>query len=199
MDPAALALELVEHLDRAGFETAIGGALALGIWGVPRGTKDVDLNVFAAEGDYPRLLATLESSGCTATAAGESWSPERRAEFLRRAREGEVAVAYRDGIRIDIFVPSIDFYREAERTRRMVDLPGGRRVHALSPEALAVFKLLFFREKDLLDLKRLVARQGAALDSAWVRRQVADMVGEADDRVRAWDEIVRAHGPTSGS
>jgi hypothetical protein len=34
----------------------------------------------------------------------------------------------------------------------------------LSPEDLAVFKLLFFRAKDLLDLERLVAFLGDAFD-----------------------------------
>jgi hypothetical protein len=83
-----------------------------------------------------------------------------------------VAVAYRSGIRVDFFVPSIPFYDEAERTLCRVSFKDGRSVLVLSAEALSVFKLLFFRDKDLVDLRRLVARQGSALDHAYVRRQL---------------------------
>jgi hypothetical protein len=60
-----------------------------------------------------------------------------------------------------------------------------------------VFKLLFYRAKDLLDLERLVAVAGADLDHRWVRDRIAEMMGEADPRVRDWDAIVVQHGPRS--
>jgi hypothetical protein len=52
-----------------------------------------------------------------------------------------------------------------------------------------VFKLLFFRGKDVVDLERLVAVRDE-LDRAYVRRWIVDMMGDADERVRRWDEIV---------
>ena len=61
-----------------------------------------------------------------------------------------------------------------------------------SAEATAVFKLLFFRGKDLVDLERLVAVQGAKLDTDYVRRWVAEMVGEDDTRIERWDQMVAA-------
>lgn len=189
--PDQVALALVRALDTAGMPCAIGGALALGLWGVPRGTKDVDLNVFVPEGRFADLLERLAEAGCVAP-GDQPWTEETRAEFLRRAREGEVAVAWKDGFRVDVFVPSIPFYAEAAATVREVEVEG-ERVPVLSAEALCVFKLLFFREKDLLDLRRLVARQQDALDAGWVRAQIAGMVGEEDERVLKWDEILREH------
>jgi hypothetical protein len=58
----------------------------------------------------------------------------------------------------------------------------------------AVFKLLCFRDKDLADLRRLVAVQGRALDDAWVRRHILAMRGEGDERMSAWDAIIHQHG-----
>jgi len=58
-----------------------------------------------------------------------------------------------------------------------------------------VFKLLFFRIKDRGDLERLVAVRGARLDRAYVRRWMVDMMGEDDERVRAWDDIVERFAP----
>jgi hypothetical protein len=190
-DPAAVAIELVRALRAANVRCAVGGSIALGLWGVPRGTNDADLNAFVPEERHGELLDVLVAAGCLAP-EDRPWTPALRVEFLRRAREGETAVVWKDGFRVDVFVPSIPFYAEAEATLREVEVEGGP-VPVLSPEALSVFKLLFFRDKDLVDLRRLVARQGARLDAAYVRAQLVAMVGEDDDRITAWDAIVREH------
>jgi hypothetical protein len=69
----------------------------------------------------------------------------------------------------------------------------GSDVWFLSAEALCVFKLLFFRGKDVVDLERLIAVQGAAIDAAYVRTQIASMLGDDDARVATWDRIWREH------
>ena len=43
-----------------------------------------------------------------------------------------------------------------------------------------LFKLLFFRGKDIVDLERLVATQQDRLDHAYVRRWIVEMMGEED-------------------
>jgi hypothetical protein len=67
-------------------------------------------------------------------------------------------------------------------------------VSVLASEALAIFKLMFFRSKDIADLERLVATQGSAMDLAYVRHWIADMMGDDDPRVAKWDELVRQFG-----
>ena len=81
---------------------------------------------------------------------------------------------------------------EAARTRVRVELLG-QPVSILSAEATAVFKLLFFRPKDLVDLDRLVAVQREKLDGAYVRRWIVEMLGNEDARVTRWDEIVESY------
>jgi hypothetical protein len=189
----ALALRLLDAYATAGIEAALGGGLAFNLWAIPRVTKDIDLNVFVSPDDYAKALAVLESAGARADQAGAEWDAVTRSEFLRRAAEGDVAVAWIQDVRIDVFVPSIPFYAEAQATLREVEFADGISRRVLSPEALAVFKLLFFRGKDLADLRRLVGVQGAALDAAWVRAQIVGMLGPEDDRVAAWDEILRDH------
>lgn len=192
-DATTVALDVIRALRAGGIPCAIGGAIALSVWGAPRGTKDADINAFVPESRYEELLDLLVSGGCLAH-GGVAWTEEHRAEFIRRAREGEVAVAWKDGLRVDVFVPSIPFYAEAQATVHELQV-GGQSVPVLSAEALCVFKLLFFRDKDLVDLRRLVARQGAALDVAYVRRHMVEMLGESDERIAAWDTIVREGGP----
>jgi len=180
-DAAEAGLLIAKALQADGFSHALGGALALGAHGVPRGTLDVDLNVFVPEAELPRVIACLRRLGIEIDEA---------AAVVRSRREGMFVGSW-GGMRIDVFVPSIPFSAEAERTRTLLTAPDGESVWFLSPEALAVFKLLFFRPKDLVDLERLVAVQGAALDRAYVRSWIVDMMDESDARVGAWDDLVR--------
>jgi len=99
-----------------------------------------------------------------------------------------------DGMRIDVFLPSIPFSSEAERTRVRVTDTAGWSGWFLAAEAVVIFKLLFFRGKDLVDIERLVAVR-PELDRPYVRRWMVEMMGEDDERVRKWDEIVKAFGP----
>ena len=70
----------------------------------------------------------------------------------------------------------------------------GQEAWYLSAEATAVFKLLFFRPKDLVDLARLVVVQGEALDRGYIRRWMVEMMGDDDERIEAWDAILAKHG-----
>lgn len=197
-DAATAALEAIAALEGAGFTVALGGSLALGLRGVPRGTSDADLNVFADEARHPDGLACLERAGFAPVPDRTAWTAEDRGRLEVRLGEGDVAPVFRGPIRVDLFVPSIPFYDDAERTLRVVDIGGGRVVRALSPEALCVLKLLFFRDKDLVDLRRLVQVRGADLDHAWVSEHLAAMFPDGDERLDARARVVRDHGPAGG-
>lgn len=179
-----IASRLAAALDAAKVPYAIGGAIALGVWSDPRSTYDVDINLFVAPDALDAALDVLERAGLTID----------RAAAKRADREGDVLVGHCGGLRVDLFTPSIPFAWEAMKTRRRMRGPSGEADY-LSAEATALFKLLFFRPKDLLDVEKLVAVQGTDIDVAYVRRWLVDMMGDDDVRVRAWDDIVaRAHG-----
>lgn len=179
-DAFAVAARLAIALDAAGIRYAIGGAIALGIWAEPRGTYDVDINLFIDHTGLDSALDVLAAAGVAVD----------RAVAHRADAQGDVIVGRYAGMRIDLFTPSIPFAWEAARTARRVISPLGA-MNFLSAEAMAVFKLLFFRPKDLVDLEKLLAVQRADLDSAYIRRWVAEMMGEDDERVAAWDAMVR--------
>lgn len=64
----------------------------------------------------------------------------------------------------------------------------------LSAESVAVFKMLFFRSKDIADIERLIAVRRGQHDRAYVRRWLVAMMGEGDERVGRWDALVAEHG-----
>ncbi len=175
---AEVGLAIARILEARGVPYALGGALAYGVWALPRATKDVDLNVFVRPERLPAALDAL---------AGAGVAFDRDAALRQSAEEG-LFVGWVGACRIDIFTPSIPFSWEALETRVQVEL-GGQRAWFLSAEALSFFKLMFFRGKDLVDLERLVSTMGKRLDAPYVRRWLVETMGEDDERVKKWDEL----------
>ena len=93
------ALRIATELEARDIPYAIGGAIAFGIWAVPRGTVDVDLNVFVTPADQSTVLTAFQ-------AAGVQFNLEE--VHLRASRDG-MYVGHLDGMRIDVFLPSIPF------------------------------------------------------------------------------------------
>lgn len=94
-------------------------------------------------------------------------------------------------MRVDIFTPSIPFAWEAMKKVVRVQSPLGEAAF-LSAESIAVFKMMFFRPKDVLDVERLMAVQGDAFDFDYVRRWIVEMMGENDERTRALDKLAES-------
>src|SRR3990172_3283709 len=124
-DPLDAALRIARAFEGQGIAYAIGGAIAYGLWAVPRATVDVDMNVFVGEEDLEAVFAVLTSIGVRIDA---------EAARAQNARDG-MFVGRWSLYRIDVFTPSIDFSREAERTRVRHEI-GGREAWFLSAEAI---------------------------------------------------------------
>jgi hypothetical protein len=166
-------------LNSAGLDYAIGGALALGYWSEPRGTNDVDVTIYV-DPDLPDdCYEPLRAAG------GEF----RNSEALVSIREHGFFRLTVDGIRVDVFLPTIPVHQLCRSKRQQVVMEG-EPVFVWSAEALAVFKMMFFRPRDLLDVESMLQDQGDALGTKWVREQLVDIFGQRDPRVTTWDEIV---------
>jgi hypothetical protein len=175
---ADVARQLAERLENRGLDYALGGAIALGYWGAPRGTIDVDVTIYVPIDrpmDCARLLGEL---GCDLSARDAAASLGEHG-FCR------VSLA---GVRVDVFLPLVPFYEAARGRRRRVEL-ADQPVMVWDAESLAVFKMMFFRRKDLADVEQILRAQGARFDRLWVREQLAGMYGPRDPRLSQWDEL----------
>ena len=162
-------LELIEAineaLDDSGIAHAFGGALALGFAGSPRGTADVDVNVF---------LAPREISAVSDALAGLGFTPE----FEDAAQIGGLRYSSPDSIfPIDVF-PSLDanYDEVARRVKRHPFGRSNRKLPFLSAEDIAVFKLSFGRGKDWIDLEDIAAVT-PGLDLEYIERQLVELRG----------------------
>jgi len=170
---------LIDHLEAANIDYAIGGAVSYSAWAEPRATRHVDLNLWVPDERLDWAFDVL-------TAAGVSLD---RGAARRDADERGMFVGHHGEYRIDVFVPSVPFYAEAFRRRQRVRL-AHRDTWVLSPETLAVFKMLFYRPKDLVDVQRLLEVQSERIDRSFIRQALVDMLGPDDERLRTWDELV---------
>jgi hypothetical protein len=165
-----------DGLDRAGIPHAIGGAIALGYCTLePRGTRDVDVNVFTGPEHSKEVLAAMPD--------GVEFSGE---SLEKLERDGQARLRW--GITpVDIFLSVLPFHDHVERAVRLVPFEG-RTIPVLSCTALAVFKAMFDRPRDWVDIEAMVEARALDLDEA--RRWVVELVGE-DSRAEKLETLRR--------
>lgn len=174
---AEVVARLTDVLEESGERYAFGGAIALAAWSEPRATADVDVVIWVSDERIDDAITLLADAGATLDAS----------QAREDAREQGMFIAQLGGVRVDVFVPSIPFY-EAAAARRVRTSIAGRETWVHSAEVLAVFKLLFFRAKDLVDIERMLQVQRGAFDRAFVRAALVDLLDE-DERIERWDEL----------
>lgn len=179
-DAASVAERLAVALQEAGQPYALGGALALGYWGAPRGTLDVDVTIFLPPDRPSECLWLLQDLGCEMDTA---------AALASLRDSGYCQVAW-GGCRVDVFLPTLPFYEAARLRRREVRL-GTHTVSIWDAESLTVFKMMFFRRKDVADVEQILRSRGAELDRVWIRQHLVELYGSRDPRTSQWDELDR--------
>jgi hypothetical protein len=92
------------------------------------------------------------------------------------------------GLRVDVFLPMSSFYEAAKARRRQVPI-GDRSAYIWDAETLCVFKMMFFRQKDLVDIESILRSQGIAIDRGWIEKSLLDLYGSRDPRISRWREL----------
>ena len=49
--------------------------------------------------------------------------------------------------------------------------------------------MMFFRQKDLVDIESILRSQAASLDRSWVEQSLFDLYGARDPRITRWREL----------
>ena len=106
-----------------------------------------------------QCVSLLQDIGCTVVLAAAAESL-REHGFLQGGLSG--------GTRLDIFLPIVPFYEAARSRRKRLEL-AGQPIMVWDAESLVVFRMTFFRRKDLADVEKVLRTQGPQLDRLWVR------------------------------
>jgi hypothetical protein len=156
---------------------AFGGAIALAYWTLdPRGTIDIDVNVFVPATKAERVLRALPT--------GVS-QPEGAAETI--ARDAQIRLWW-DEVPVDLFFDYVPIHADAARNRRRVPF-AGTQIPVLGPAELAVFKVMFDRTQDWADVEAMLA--AGMLDVEAVRAELTTLLDVGDERFARLDEAVR--------
>ena len=154
-------------LDGAALPHTFGGALALAYCTEdPRGTKDIDVNVFIGVDRVDELVNALPQ-GIEVT----------EAHRLQLARDGQARLWW-DTTPVDVFLSNHPFHDHAEASMRRVPFGDVEDLPVLSCADLAVFKAFFARPKDAIDVAAMVI--AGAVDRAALERTVTAMLGERE-------------------
>ena len=161
-------LAIHRALRAAGLPHAFGGAIALAYWTLdPRGTSDIDVNVFIPADDASRALDALPEG---------IRKPPGTAEAI--ARDGQIRLWW-DETPVDLFFDYAPIHADAAAHRRHVPFEG-EEIPVLAATELAVFKAMFDRTRDWADIEAMAAAQN--LDLAAVRDALAEMLEAGDER-----------------
>ena len=150
-------LEGVSALEEIGLRYAVVGGLAVGVWAVPRATRDVDL--------YAELPAITRDALQLALVRRGFDVPAMAAELqqfgvFRSSLKTE-------GVFLDVF-DAVGPLGEAILDRRRKVVAQGRELWFASPEDLALLKAFSDRPRDMDDLVALVSLPDGSLDTSYV-------------------------------
>jgi len=153
---AALALAL----DAANIDYMVIGGQAVLVYGEPRLTRDIDLAVKFEERTLPRILELTKGLGLKILAS----SPE---QFLAKTMVLP-ALFEKEGIRVDIIFANSPYEIQALQRTRKISIRGVQ-VRFASPEDVIIHKAIAGRERDLEDIRKIIARQ-KNLDLGYIRK-----------------------------
>lgn len=164
-----------DALEAESLPHAFGGAIALAYCvEEPRGTRDLDVNVFCDAANAAKVLAALP--------AGVNFSPE---DVKAVERGGQTRVFW-DGVPVDLFLNNLPLHEAVARAVVWVSLEG-RQIPVLDCASLVVFKSMFNRTKDWADIEAVADAAPEDIEAA--ARTIAELVGEGDPAFSRLDAI----------
>lgn len=154
---------------------AFGGAIALAYCvQEPRGTRDIDVNIFVDAGNASDVLAAFPEG-----VRVEDGDTER----LRR--DAQVRLFW-DGVPVDVFLNNLPLHDEVANGVLWVEL-AGREIPVLDCASLVIFKSFFARSRDWGDIEEVALAAPEHVDAAL--ETITELVGEDDPSYRKLAEI----------
>ena len=145
---------------------AFGGAIALAYCvEEPRGTRDIDVNVFVEAGSASAVLAALPEGVRV-----------EEGDLEKLERDAQVRVFW-DGVPVDLFLNNLPLHEEVANGVVWVEF-GGSQIPALDCASLVIFKSFFARTRDWGDIEEIALAAPDCVDAAL--KTVTELVGKDD-------------------
>ncbi len=163
-------VDIQKILDEANIPSALIGGLAVGVWGEPRLTRDVDIKVLAWRDERARVLQVLSR-----------FTPLNADPDAAFQRNGIAFFQNAGGVRIDVMLTDTQFDETVIGRAKMVAIQPGQNARVCSAEDLIIYKLVSVRPRDRLDVEGIMKRQGNHLDDAYIENWLRQFEQALDD------------------
>jgi hypothetical protein len=165
-----------ESLTEASLAHAFGGAIALAYCTEePRGTRDLDVNIFVDADKAGSVLACMPE-GVRVT----------EDDVARVQRDGQARLDW-DGVPVDVFLNNVPLHQAVAAAVVWVPL-AGREIPVLDCASLAIFKAFFDRTKDWADLEAIAQATPEDIDAA--AATIAELVDADDPAVHRLESLI---------
>lgn len=172
-------LAIHEALKARGLPHAFGGAIALAYCvEEPRGTRDLDVNIFVDAADAAKVLASLPGG------------VEVSDRDIEEVREKGQARLFWDGVPVDVFLNNLPLHTEVANGVLWVPLEG-RQIPVLDCASLVVFKSFFDRTRDWGDIEEVAVATPEDVEAA--TKTLAALVGVDDPGYKRLAKISAAN------
>jgi len=186
--PAAIE-RIAGVLTRLGIRHAFGGAIAQNYWGVVRATQDVDVLALIPSVRLQDAVDAMQAAGFRARDAQGNEHSITVADVRASQTRYNLFAVWSGLVKVELFSPVLPLqHRMLDRARSMPWRD--RTIMVTSPEDLVLIKMVFHREKDLRDIRAIVATSGDRLDRSYMTAQAAEVL---DGEHQA--ELMRLLGP----
>ena len=166
-----------DSLTEAGFAHAFGGAIALAYCvEEPRGTRDLDVNIFVDASEARTVLAALPDDVRV-----------RQKDVAQVERDGQARLDW-DGTPIDVFLNNMPLHEAVASAVVWVPLEG-REAPVLDCASLVIFKAFFDRTKDWADLEAVAQATPEDIEAAAAK--IVELVGADDPAVGRLESLAR--------
>jgi len=167
-------MEIAKALEQARIPYAFGGAIALAYYAAPRGTEDIDINVFLRAEEAGTCSKALERLGIG--------SPEVDRDMHHHQR-----VLFWEHTPIHVFFSYDPFHESCKARARQVPFADGE-IWILSAEDITIFKVVYDRPKDRAEVREVLLCLGERMDSAYTLEWLERLLGGEDARLTRFRE-----------
>ena len=155
-------LEMATVLDDLQIRYMLIGGVAVGLWGEPRATLDVDLTLWVESG---KIKSVLEALG--ARVKLRTMQPQ---EIVRRTHVLPAVAS--NGVLVDLLFAAWPIEKQAI-DRAVTRHISGKQVRIAPLDYLLFLKLISDRPKDLADAEALILRHRGKFDVAWLQSELS--------------------------
>lgn len=161
----ALLKIVIERLERCGIPYMVTGAVAANSYTAARTTADLDIVINITENDIDKLIAAFEDDFYINSREAIQDSLQRKYPFN--------AVYLATAAKVDLVPIKPEPFEQTEFSRRHLVMIEGEKYWYITPEDYILYKLRTYvvskSERQLNDLKNVLATQAGNLDLAYLR------------------------------